>query len=84
MPLSEQQNIEMYKSTLETRVDIGWIKEQLKESTKDSATHGKRLSKLENDQSFLKGKFYIFVVFGTFLLNLSFFYFSKLFIFSKT
>jgi len=58
MPLSEEQLEKMYEKTLETSAILAIIREQFTE-------YGKRISKIESEQSLLKGKLGAFVLFLT-------------------
>ena len=62
MPLSKQQEEEMYKNTLIACESINWIRERLDKGDVKLNSHCKRLLALEGDQILLKGKLGIIVV----------------------
>ena len=62
MALSEQQLEDLYKTTLENRKDIGWIRECLEKNNSAMINLSKRQSILESEHSVLKGKLGAFVM----------------------
>ena len=72
MPLSEDQLEDLYKTTLENRQDIGWIRKCLEKNDGIMANLTKRQSVLESEQSILKGKLGSFILVLTFAATLLF------------
>lgn len=70
MPLSKLQEEEMYLKTMETSVNISWIRERLQKGDKTLETHSKRLRCLEREHSILKGKLGAFILGITFIISL--------------
>ena len=72
MPLSEDQLEDLYKTTLENRKDIEWIRGCLEKNNGIMANLSKRQSALESEQSILKGKLGSFILVLTFAATLLF------------
>lgn len=62
MGLSEQQLEELYKTTLENRTDIGWIRERLENSGDEIVRISGRQNGIEKENAILKGKLGAFVI----------------------
>ena len=62
MPLSEQQLEELYKTTLENRTDIGWIREHLESCDDEMTLISRRQNGIEKENALLKGKLGAFVI----------------------
>lgn len=62
MGLSEQQLEELYKTTLENRTDIGWIRERLENSGDEIVRISRRQNGIEKENAILKGKLGAFVI----------------------
>ena len=65
MSLSTQQLEEMYKASIECSRDLSHICKQLDKGDEIFLGHGKRITKIEKEQSLLKGKLGAFVLFLT-------------------
>ena len=72
MPLSEDQLEDLYKTTLENRKDIEWIRGCLEKNNGAMLSLTKRQSALESEQSILKGKLGSFILVLTFAATLLF------------
>ena len=70
MTLSKQQEEEMYRGTIETKVIVSQIRERLEKGDETLNSHSKRLRQLESDHSLLKGKLGAFVLGLTFIVSL--------------
>ena len=73
MALSEQQLEELYKTTLENRTDIGWIRERLESGSDEMFLISRRQNGIERENALLKGKLGAFVIvlslFATLMFN---------------
>ena len=70
MTLSKQQEEEMYRGTIETKVIVSQIRERLEKGDETLNSHSKRLRQLESDHSLLKGKLGAFILGLTFITSL--------------
>lgn len=64
MSLTDEQQSEMYKNVLETRNNLGWVREQQEEHNTSIKEHEGRLSKLEKKQAVITTKLGAFVLAG--------------------
>lgn len=62
MALSEEQLEELYKTTLENRTDIGWIRERLENGSDEMVRISRRQNGIEKENALLKGKLGAFVI----------------------
>ena len=65
MPLSDQQLEEMYRASLNCSANLTHICKQLDKGDKRFGKHGERITQIEKEQAFLKGKIGAFVLFLT-------------------
>lgn len=65
MSLSEKQLEEMYKASLTCSTNLAHISQQLDQGGKTFGKHEERITHIEKEQAFLKGKIGAFVLFLT-------------------
>jgi hypothetical protein len=65
MALSEKRLEELYAKTVETAINIQWMREKIENSEKRFYDNEKRITQLEREQSILKGKLGTLIIFLT-------------------
>ena len=70
MPLSKDQEAEMYKKTLESSKSIEWIRERLEKGDERLDDCHDRLRLLEGEHLLLKGRLGAFILGLTFIVSL--------------
>jgi len=70
MPLSGEQEIEMYRDTIATKTIVSEMKERFEKGDKQIEKCNERVSSLEIEHSLLKGKLGAFILGLTFIVSL--------------
>ena len=70
MPLSEDQEVEMYRDTIATKTIVSEMKERFEKGDKQIEQCKERLNDLETEHSMLKGRLGAFILGLTFIVSL--------------
>lgn len=69
MPLSEKQLEDLYKKTVETSINISWMRDQLQKGDATFLNLEGRIEQIELEHSLFKGKLGAFIIFFTFIIT---------------